>query len=272
MKVTINDVKNFWNLRPCNIRHSNLSINTKEYFDEVEFRRYKVESHILKFADFYNWNNKKVLEIGCGIGTDSIMFARSGAKLTCVELSDKSLEICKKRFEMYNLHADFYCGNAEKMSDFLPKQTFDLIYIFGVAHHTVSLPNMFNEIKKYMHLNSVCKVMLYSRHSWKSWEFYLKHGWKFKFNFDKTIQYFAEAQLNCPIANVYSIKNVESIFQDFQINKIEKTHIFKYCVNKYIKGFLKERAIFRYMPEFLFKYIQKKLGWHLLIDLKLKNY
>jgi len=70
----------------------------------------------------------KVLELGCGIGTDSINFARNGAHLTAVDLSERSLEICRQRFQVYGLLANFYCGNIEDLSSFLPAQRFDLIY------------------------------------------------------------------------------------------------------------------------------------------------
>ena len=87
MTKTVKDVKNYWNNRPCNIKHSKKEIGTKEYFNDVEYRKYFVEPHIPEFAEFDKWKGKKVLEIGCGIGTDSINFAKAGAILTCVELS-----------------------------------------------------------------------------------------------------------------------------------------------------------------------------------------
>src|SRR5260370_9103787 len=96
-EVEIARVRDYENERPCNLRHSTAPIGTKEYFDQVEARKYFVEYHIPGFAEFARWRGKKVLEIGCGIGTDTINFARAGAQVTTVDLSDKSMELARRR-------------------------------------------------------------------------------------------------------------------------------------------------------------------------------
>src|SRR3954462_271468 len=102
-EVPIDRVRAFWNARPCNIRHSAKAVGTREYFDEVEHRKYFVEPHIPAFADFARWNGKRVLEIGCGIGTDTVNFARAGAHVTAVELSDASAAVARTRAEVFGL-------------------------------------------------------------------------------------------------------------------------------------------------------------------------
>src|SRR6202051_2172705 len=101
--TSIQKVSEYWNSRPCNIRHSTKPIGSKEYSDEVEARKYFVEPHIPGFAQFDRWAGKRVLEIGCGIGTDAVNFARAGAHYIGVELSEASLALTRKRFETFAL-------------------------------------------------------------------------------------------------------------------------------------------------------------------------
>jgi hypothetical protein len=88
-EVSLNTVRDYWNRRPCNIRHSPSELGTRQYFDEVEARKYFVERHIPRFAQFEWWRGKKVLEIGCGIdflNPDFILIGesdpRAGQKLS----------------------------------------------------------------------------------------------------------------------------------------------------------------------------------------------
>ena len=73
--------------------------------------------HIPRFAEFERWRGKKVLEIGCGIGTDTISFARHGAQVTAVDLTEKSLEVARQRARVFGIddRVTFLQANAEEL-------------------------------------------------------------------------------------------------------------------------------------------------------------
>ena len=257
MTATIEDVKKFWNDRPCNVKHSSKEVGTKEYFNEVEKKKFFVEPHIIGFTDFANWEGKKVLEIGCGLATAGINFASFGADYTGVELSESSLELARKRFEVYNQTAEFYSGDAEELSSFVPVESYDLIYSFGVIHHSPHPEKIISEIKKYMNENSVLKIMLYAKDSWKN--YMIESG------LDQP-----EAQYGCPIAKTYTKQDVVELLEGYEVLSIEQDHIFPYQVEPYKKGEYLKQPWFESMPDEMFRTLEKNLGWHLLITAKLK--
>jgi 2-polyprenyl-3-methyl-5-hydroxy-6-metoxy-1,4-benzoquinol methylase len=257
MTATIEEVKKFWNDRPCNVRHSSKEVGTKEYFDEVEAKKFFVEPHIVDFTNFTNWKGKKVLEVGCGLATVGINFAQYGANYTGVELSEESLSLAKKRFEVYGQTAEFYSGNAEQLSLFVPIETYDLIYSFGVIHHSPHPEKIISEIKKYMNENSILKIMLYAKDSWKN--YMIEAG------LDQP-----EAQYGCPIANTYTKQDVIELLDGYEVLSIEQDHIFPYQVEPYKKGEYVKQPWFAEMPPKMFRTLEKNLGWHLLITAKLK--
>ena len=267
--VQITRVKDYWNNRPCNIRHSTQPIGTKEYFDEVEARKYMVEFHIPAFADFEQWRGKKVLEIGCGIGTDTINFARHGAQVTTVDLSAKSMELAQQRAAVFNLQDKirFLPGNAEQLSTFVPVEPYDLIYSFGVIHHTPHPDNVLEELRKYTHPGTVVKIMVYHRRSYKvAWIFATEGKGQF-WKLSEIIARNAEAQTGCPIAYTYTRKEGRELLErhGFKVTKVEVDHIFPYRIRDYVQYRYVREPYFAWMPPPMFRTLERRIGWHLLL-------
>ena len=253
MNIDINQVKAFWDSRPCNMRHSDHALGTREYFDEVERRKLQAEPHILNFSEFGSWHNQSVLEIGCGLGTMAINFARCGARYTGVELSEASLDLARQRFDVYGFTGEFYQGNAEELSNFLPPRKYDLIYSWGVIHHTPYPGRVLREAFAYLRPGGQLKVMVYAQESWKN--YMIEAG------LDQP-----EAQWGCPIVHTYTRDSLTQLLNSagFTVTDMQQDHIFPYDIESYQRKEYKLQPWFECMPRKMFVTLEQHLGWHLM--------
>lgn len=249
-------VKEFWDRRPCNIRHSTKVVGTKEYFDEVTERKYFVESHIKSFADFGAYKDKDVLEVGCGIGTAAQSFIEHGARYTGIDVSKKSIEIAKTRMDVYGLKGDIYEADIQKHC--ILEKKFDLVYSFGVLHHLEDLTSAITNIHAMLKPNGQFKLMMYASNSWKNT--CIKHD----------LDQF-EAQSGVPIANTYTNDEIMDILKNFTNVHIVQDHIFQWNVDEYKNYRYKKEPWFDAMPEPLIRALENEYGWHLLITCKISS-
>ncbi len=251
---TIETVAEYWNRRPCNLRHSPAEVGSRQYFDEVEERKYFVEPHIPGFAEFEAWRGKKVLEIGCGIGTDAVNFARAGADYTGVELSVASLELARKRFALFGLPGRLLEANAETLDSVLDAESFDLVYSFGVIHHSPHPDAILRQARRLVRADGQLRVMVYARDSWK--DAMIEAG------LDQP-----EAQQGCPIAFTYTDAQARALLEQtgFAAQTITQDHIFPYVIEKYIRYEYELQPWFASMPREMFRALEKRFGWHMLI-------
>ena len=159
----IRDVEGFWNTETCGAQFVECYRDERDYFRQYRKLRYETEWHIPLLIPFSELNNKKVLEIGCGNGADGAMFAINGALYTGVDLTETAIEATKKHFEIEGLNGVFQVENVEKLS--FSDQCFDLVYSYGVLHHTPNPDVAIGEIFRVLKPGGKVIVMIYNRQS-----------------------------------------------------------------------------------------------------------
>ena len=270
--VPLQAVTDYWNRRPCNVRHSSKPVGTLEYFEEVDKRRYFVEPHILRFADFSRWAGRRVLEIGCGIGTDTIRFASAGASVTAVDLSEASLDIARKRAALYGLQdrITFHCADAERLSDVVAPEAYDLVYSFGVIHHTPHPERVVAQIRDhYVDCNTVVKLMVYNRRSWKVLWIVLTEGHGAFWRRDELVARNSEAQTGCPVTYTYTSREAERLLAGFRVSDAWVDFIFPYRIVDYVQYRYVRNWYFRFLPRRVFRQLERHFGWHLCVTAEL---
>lgn len=167
-------VKDFWEQEPCGSGVAESAKYTREYFDEIEEHRYGLEPFIHQFAQFTRQRGKKVLEVGVGAGTDHLQFARAGAVLSGIDLTEAAIEMVKKRLALEGLSSDLCRSDAENLP--FNDNAFDSVYSWGVLHHTPDTEKALAEVYRVCKPGGKVCVMLYHRRSLLALLVWLRHG------------------------------------------------------------------------------------------------
>jgi SAM-dependent methyltransferase len=210
----------------------------------------------LDFAGFHLWRGARVLEIGCGIGTDAEQFARHGAEYVGIDLSKESLHICQQRFKILDLPGYFIHCDVTDQDELSQLGKFDLVYSYGVLHHFPGMRGHLENISTVMNPYAELRFMVYARNSWK----YAM--------IQKGLDQF-EAQADCPYAEAYTKEEIAELLQPiYHVERIRQDHCFMYNIPKYKQGDFELEPWFEAMPEVMRIAVKEYLGWHLLIKAK----
>jgi SAM-dependent methyltransferase len=252
--VTLSDqVRAYWDRQPCNIRHSEQPVGSRAYFDEVEARKYFVEAHIPAFAEFERWRGRQVLDVGCGIGTDTIRFARAGAQVTALEMSHRAATITQQRAAVYGLDQRITVLGGDIERDSL-RTTYDLVYAFGVLHHLSDPARALRNMETVLAPTGTLKIMVYHRWSWKNLLIHLRLAQP-------------EAQAQCPVFRTFSRRDARALVEraGFEVERMTVEHIFPWKVSEYVRYRYVKAWPWRIVPARLFRWLEHRIGWHICI-------
>jgi SAM-dependent methyltransferase len=251
-----------WTHDPCGARYGQkYEFATREFFDEVERHRYREYAPWMpSVMGFDQFAGKALLEVGCGMGTDLLQFARGGATCTGVDLTPRSIELSRLRFALYHLSARFLLADAERLP--FNDDTFDVVYSNGVLHHTPGTIEAVDEIHRVLRPGGLARVMLYHRDSFHYWGAIIINrgilrGQLLRRTPEEILSRYAEYSEHDarPLVKVYSRKQARELFASFSEVKIEVEQMIRQELG----------PLSPLLPESLFRRLGRAAGWNLII-------
>ena len=156
-------IQKFWQASPCDSWFTNEARGTLAFYRSLDQHRYRVHWRLQSAVGFERTKGLRVLEIGCGCGSEAELFARAGAHYTAIDLTNAAASITRRRFQLLGFEGCFVQGDAENLP--FPDASFDLVYSHGVLHHTPDTPRTIREIYRVLSPGGRAVVMLYYRDS-----------------------------------------------------------------------------------------------------------
>jgi len=209
-------VREYWNAEPCGTRDIDTS-DRRAFFRDLEQERYALEPYIRDFARFERARGKKLLEIGVGAGTDFVNWVRNGADATGIDLTEEGIKLVRERLELEGLNAQLRVADAENLP--FGDETFDVVYSYGVLHHSPDTPKAIREVLRVLKRGGTALIMIYHVHSWVSWMVWgarcLARG-----RFWKSPRWAVFHYLESPGTKVYSVAETRALFAGYSAVKI----------------------------------------------------
>jgi len=209
-KVTAADLKtevrNFWDAEPCGSRY----LRETSDFDAHARARYELEPYIREFAQLDQAAGKRVLEIGVGMGADFLEWLKGGAVATGVDLSAASLARARQRCVLAGHKPDLRQADAERLP--FPDNTFDIVYSYGVMHHSPDTAQCVNEARRVLKPGGALRIMIYHHPSLTGLMLWVRHGWMH----GKSVRQAVYDHLESPGTNSYSADEARKLVAGFE--------------------------------------------------------
>ena len=220
---------------------------SKEYFDIILSAR---ERFIYYFQSMITYLNngpsKEFLEVGCGMGTDTLVFAKEGFNVTGIDLTPDHIVLAKRLFRLYNTTGVFNEGNAESLP--FSDNSFGCVYSYGVLHHTPNTEKAIREIYRVLVPHGRAVIMLYNR-----WSLNNFMHWISRKGFENV-----KNGTDSPVTYRFSKDKVRRMCSDFSACHINTEYL-------YGAGWGK---IYNITPKPIYLLLSKLIGWHLVAYLQ----
>jgi SAM-dependent methyltransferase len=246
--ATIDEVRTYWQRHIHDLEITAHPVGSRGFFTDLDQYHFEKLHHLLRLVDFDAYRDRTVLDVGCGAGVDLARFARGGAIVTGVDLTESAIELATANFSQQGLRGDFRVANGEQLP--FPDDTFDFVFAHGVVQYTADPRRLVEECRRVLKPGGEALFQVYNRVSWlnalsKLMKVGLEHD-------------------DAPVLLKFSIGEFKELVRGFsQVRIVPERFPVKSRLHGGWKGAIYNGAFvgtFNLLPRFLVE----RFGWHLL--------
>ena len=245
---TIADVRNYWNEHIHDLEISREAPGSRAFFADLDQYHFEKLHHLLRLVDFDGYRGKRVLDVGCGAGTDLVRFAKGGAIVSGVDISPSAIALARQNFSQQDLEADLREADGEHLP--YADGTFDLVFAHGVVQYTPNSRALVEECRRVLKPGGDAIFQVYNRISWLN-------------ALSKVMKVPLEHE-DAPVLGRYSASEFRAMLTGFrEIRIVEERFPVKSRLHGGWKGFAFNTMFvgtFNALPRGLVR----RFGWHLL--------
>ena len=248
LESPLREVQQYWNEHIHDLEISSHPPGSPQFFQDLDEYRFDKLGYLLNIIDFGSYQDKKLLELGCGIGTDLVRFASGGAIATGVDLSTTALRLGAMNANTHGVNLTLHLADGESLP--FDDESFDVVYGHGVLQYTNNPAKMVSEAKRVLKRNGKGIFMVYNRISW--------------LNVLSMLTNVPLEHEDAPILRKYSIGEFRTLLAPFELVRIVPE---RFPVRSRLhggwKGFFFNQFfvnLFHIFPRF----IVRRFGWHLM--------
>ncbi len=237
-------VRAYWDTHIHDLDITTHAPGSAGFFSDLAQYHFEQLHHLPRLVPFDQFRGRRVLEVGCGAGTDLVRFARHGARVAGVDLAPSSIALAANNFAFEKLPAHLAVA--------LPfaAGSFDLVYAHGVVQYTTDDRALVRECRRVLRPGGTAIFQVYNRISW--------------LNALSQVTKVELEHVDAPVLKKYSIGEFRALLQDFpRVRIVPERFPVKTRLHGGLKGTIYNTffvGLFNAMPRSL----TRRFGWHLL--------
>jgi SAM-dependent methyltransferase len=241
-------VRAYWNARIHDLEMTTRPIGTPEFFAELDDYRFDKLAYLPKVVDFSGFRGKQLLEIGCGVGTDLARFARGGALVVGLDLSETAAGLARQNLTQHGACGRLIVGDGATLP--FDDGRLDVVYAHGVLQYAPDPRRIVEESLRVLKPGGTAIFMVYNRVSWlhalsKLMKVELEHA-------------------DAPVLRLYSIPEFRQLIQGFSsVTLVPERFPVKSRLHKGWKA-MAFNGLFVGAFNMIPRPLVRRLGWHLI--------